>query len=137
MESRLSSNGNKCDADGTGEDESRCHIEWLQQLFAKFRQESRPHTRIPVALRSAALIALQSGARADEIRRACGLTSEQLAKWQQEPQICGDGVHQPRPPARVFDVVDEPRAVARAGKSDQSLELRVGEWVICIRQDAA
>jgi hypothetical protein len=113
-------------------------VEGLRQRFVRFRRAHKPRTRYPQALRAAVLAALRSGAREPELRRACGLSVDQLAAWRRREEVEAQQRVLVRPPARVFSVVDEShpdvsdgRAVDPAG---QDVELCVGGWAVRIRR---
>jgi hypothetical protein len=113
------------------------HEEQLKRSFTKFRSGHRTRTRIPQALRDAALAALESGMPELRVRRACGISGAQLRWWRLRQGACADGIEQPEPKARIFPVVDDIAYVGAesAGTSTgQSVQLRVGGWEICIRQ---
>ena len=115
-------------------------VERLRQRFAKFRRDHPPQTRIPNILRSAVVAAVRQGVGQSKLRRACGLGSGQIERWQQileptpKPGRCTQSAD-----ARVFRVLDEPPTARRRidiEQPDQPLELRLGDWSICVRQVA-
>jgi hypothetical protein len=55
--------------------------EHLRRSFEKFRREHRPRTPIAQALRDEALAALRDGMAELTVRRACGISPEQLYWW--------------------------------------------------------
>jgi hypothetical protein len=113
------------------------HEEQLKRSFTKFRSGHRARTRIPQALRDAALAALESGVPELRVRRACGISGTQLSWWRQRQGACAEGIEQPEPKARIFPVVDDNPYLGaeRTGVSTgQSVQVRVGGWEICIRQ---
>jgi hypothetical protein len=113
------------------------HEEQLKRSFAKFRSGHRTRTRIPQALREAALAALESGMPELMVRRACGISGTQLRWWRLRQGACTDGIEQPEPKARIFPVVDDTPylgAESAGASTGQSVQLRVGGWEICIRQ---
>jgi|WetSurMetagenome_2_1015567.scaffolds.fasta_scaffold1082026_1 hypothetical protein len=117
-------------------------LEHLRRSFTKFRRAHRPQTRIPQALRDEALGALRCGAAEVDVRRACRITTEQLQWWRRRTRWGATSRGLNEQAVRVFPVVDEEReAVASvanehaAGHEAQQLELRMGGWSICIRQD--
>jgi transposase-like protein len=116
-------------------------LEHLRRTFAKFRRAHRPRTRIPPELREEALEALRSGVAEPDVRRACGVTPEQLQWWWQRRKPGASLAAPDERAVRVFPVVDEePEAGASearehaTGRASQQLELRIGGWAICIRQ---
>jgi hypothetical protein len=81
--------------------------------------------------------ALQSGASKQELRVACGVTCEQLAKWQRDSVSRSEPHARSEQSAQVFTVVDEmaEQTVEQpTGQPPRDLELRLGEWAICIRR---
>lgn len=113
------------------------HEEQLKRSFARFRSGHRPRTRIPQALRDAALAALESGVAELRVRRACGISGTQLRWWRLRQGACADGIEQQQHKARIFPVVDDIAYLGAEGagaSTGQSVQLRVGGWEICIRQ---
>mgnify|MGYP001825303660 CR=1 FL=1 len=113
-------------------------VDHLRRRFAQFRATHPLRTRIPSRLRTAALAAVQDGATESDVRRACGVTSDQLAQWR-----AGHAVSASRsgadavPSARVFPVT---ATEADVGATDHgpapgtvSVELRVGGLSIVVR----
>lgn len=110
-------------------------IEELAARFAAHRRRSGRMARVPAGLREAIVSAIRGGVPSSRLRRACGVSTSQLKRWQ--------SAHQPAartsgevPQAQVFTVVDEvppstPPPVGR-GAVD-GLELRVGPWSVCVR----
>jgi len=119
-----------------GEPSRHARVERLRQSFARFRREHPLRTRIPDGLRNAALTAIENGASEAEVRRACGVTSDQLAQWRNRRE----GRRRPGGPRpvvaepRIFPVVDDKAVVSKIAGGVQDLELRFGGWSICIRQ---
>lgn len=113
------------------------HEEQLKRSFAKFRSGHRTRTRIPQVLRDSALAALESGVPELRVRRACGISGTQLRWWRLRQDTCAEGIEQQEHKARIFPVVDDIAYVGaeNAGApTGQSVQLRVGQWEICIRQ---
>lgn len=112
-------------------------VEHLRASFAKFRRVHRPQTRIPQQLREEALAALECGTPEQQVRRACGVTAEQLQWWRRprrrsRAQACDPDAQM----VRVFPVVEGVSGVSMERSADdegQQLELRIGGWAICIR----
>ena len=111
-------------------------VERLGQRFEVFRRSHEPGTRIPHALRAAALAALDRGVSTRDLRRACGVTSVQLRQWREHVMRAPQVAAADRPVAHVFNVVDEaPEDDAGIGESGGSeLELRLGRWAVRISQ---
>ena len=112
-------------------------IERLRRDFAKFRREHSLRTRIPDSLRNAALAAVQSGTSESEIRRACGVTSDQIAQWRRHHQASAQARDLDEQEPRVFPVVDDMAGIGIAQSGEpmqQDLEMRIGGWAICVRQ---
>ena len=110
-------------------------IERLRRDFAKFRRTHPLRTRVPDSLRRAALVALQSGTSESEVRRACGVTSDQLAQWGRHQKGCASQSSLETAAPRVFPVVDSTAGLPQSSEPEQSeLELRIGNWAICVRQ---
>lgn len=112
-------------------------VEDLRQRFARFRRGHRPRTRYPDALRSAVLAALRNGAAEPEVRRACRVSSDQLAAWRRREGAPAGESGLAEQQARIFSVVDELPEVnvehaVRPAEGD--VELRVGGWAVCIRR---
>jgi hypothetical protein len=113
-------------------------VERLRQRFMRFRSEHKPRTRYPQALRAAVLVALRSGVAEPELRRACGLSAEQLAAWRRREAVEARQSAMVRHPAQIFSVVDESHpdvsdkhAVHPGG---QDVELCVGGWAVRLRR---
>jgi hypothetical protein len=95
---------------------------------------------MPDSLRNEALTALRSGTPASEVRRACGVTSDQLAQWRKHQEAGAPVRDLVGPEPRVFSVVDDMDDMVDLGiaptrrDAHQELELHIGGWAICIRQ---
>lgn len=124
--------------DGTGAGSANLDVTRLRRSFAEFRRQHKSRTRLPETLRALALAAVESGTSEQEVRRACGVTSEQLSHWRKHRRPGTGEMAKSHPKARVYSVVDDPPAEERADsvgtQKGQSLELRLGSWAICIRQ---
>ena len=59
-------------------------VERLRQRFELFRRSHEPGSRIPDALRAAALAGLDRGASEGDLRRVCQATSVQLRQWREQ-----------------------------------------------------
>ncbi len=71
------------------------------------------------------------------MRRACGVTSDQLAQWHKRQEACAQTRDLGGQEPRVFPVVDDMAGIGLTNAGDpvqQGLELRVGGWAISIRQ---
>jgi hypothetical protein len=80
---------------------------------------------------------MQQGVTRKQLRRSCGLSSSQLDQWQQDDGDLATQADLATPDARVFSVLgDMPTGDAEPADSNpgQQLELRLGGWVICVRQ---
>lgn len=112
-------------------------VEGLRRRFAKFRREHESGTRIPDSLRHAALAAVRSGlSKESEVRRTCGITSDQLARWRKHQEASSQAREVDGQAPRIFPVVDDLAGMGmrQAGAPvQQDLELRLGGWAICIR----
>ena len=130
-------NGKHRAGGGIRESSGSLRVGGLRRSFAKFRRENEPRTRIPPSLRTAALCALQSGIPEFDVRRACGVTSEQLVQWRKRAKDCTQKRGPEELAARVFPVVADMagNGMPHAGEHvEQELELRIGGWAVSIRQ---
>lgn len=111
----------------------------LRQRFTAFRKENRRGTRIPLSLRVAAVEAAEQGVPMKTLWLACGVTRAQLEQWgfkKRSGQKRDLSSNEPGvTPARCFSVVEANGVVSGAPEvgASTTLELRVGEWAICIR----
>jgi hypothetical protein len=109
----------------------------LGRRFATFRRQHPDKTRIPDTLRGAVLAAVRQGVRLGQIKRCCGVTSQQIELWQRGRVVLAREPTLARPAARVFDVVSD-REVSTTGPGGDGpgphLELCVDGWWICIRR---
>jgi len=112
-------------------------VERLGRRFEAFRRSREPGTRIPDALRAAALAALERGASTADLYRVCRVSSAQLRQWQQHVRRGAPVAAASPPVAHVFNVVDGP-AEHDAGSDCEpgaaELELRLGRWAVRISQ---
>lgn len=122
-----------------GESQSETRLTDLARSFGKFRRENPPGTRIPDALRAGALVALEEGVPASELRQRCGITSGQVQSWRRAGPRRGGARHQQGvAQARVFSVVDDApqRWASETEQPEQPgtvpLSLTVGGWSIRI-----
>ena len=140
---RRASKGNGGSAGWRGGAEEReagpQRVEYLRRSFVRFRREHPSRTRIPDSLRKAALTAIENGASEAEVRRACGVTLDQLAQWRRHRQQGRGrraGGHQSPVVAepRIFSVIDDEGVAGKNADGLRDLELRLGGWSVCIRQ---
>ena len=110
-------------------------VDELKERFAVFHREYPRNTRIPGDLRAAVIAAMRRDVSATRLRRACGLSTSQLARW-----LARDQDPAPFPlraqHARVFSVVGEtpPRPPKpTAPPPTHELELRIGQWSVSVR----
>ncbi len=126
-------------------------IEGLSRRFAEFHRGHPRRTRVPDDLRQDALGALRQGVTRTQLRRACGVSSEQLEQWQNSRDKIPKDADRAAPEARVFSVVGED-AVHRVESTgsdrdhqpelrqpadsdqDHQLELRLDGWTISVRR---
>jgi hypothetical protein len=111
--------------------------ERLRRLGAAFAEYRRVHGAgrwIPQGLRAQVLAAHEAGISANAIRRACKLSSTQLARWRASTRV-----HEAATPpvatvgARVLSVVE---ARPAASAAEPPLQLQVGAWRVCISRVA-
>ena len=123
---------------GAGGSELDPRIEHLRQRFFRFRATHPLRTRIPNRLRTAALEVVRDGATESDVRRACGVTSDQLAQWRtQHPLGAGRTDADEIPSAQVFPVTtseaDEGEIDSGPAVAKECVELRLGGLSISIR----
>jgi transposase-like protein len=102
-----------------------------------FRRSHERGTRIPDALRAAALATLEHGASTGDLLRVCRVTSDQLRQWRRHLRRAPLAGTADKPVAHVFNVVDEsPGRDAGLGGEPEApeLELRFGRWAVRISQ---
>jgi hypothetical protein len=114
-------------------------LEQLRGEFATFRSGHRAGARIPDSLRSAVVAAYRAGTTATALRQACGVSSEQLARWcKGATGTAGSGKgYQKAAPARAFPVADSSERSATEGEQmgrRPELELRIGSWAVRVWQ---
>jgi len=125
-------------------------VKALEQRFRTLRQQTAGRRcRVPRELRQSVLWALEAGAKASAIRRACGVSAQQLVRWREEATERGGdvpGVSRQRaavasPPPKVLEIVDPPQP--KPGESGLDLnrplevELRLGDWRLNLRLSSA
>lgn len=129
------------DRGGAKDERVETSLEQLKRSFAEFRQENRPRMRIPDALRDAALEAIQGGTAEVEVIRACGISREQLNRWREVKWGYARRGKPKEAKVRVFPVVEDkisgPEHGGRESEEASSLQLRIGRWDICIRQNGS
>lgn len=135
----LGPNGKASARASGGASQSETRLTDLARSFGKFRRENPPGTRIPDALRAGALMALEGGVAASELRQRCGITGGQLQSWRRTgPRGVGARDPQRVAQARVLSVVDDalPRSASKTEQTEQGgtvpLSLTVGGWSIRI-----
>lgn len=112
-------------------------VERLGRRFEVFRRSHEPGSRIPDALRAAALAALDRGASTGDLYRACRVTSVQLRQWRQHVRRGAQVAAAGGPVAHVFNVIDETTEHEAGGGCEPEapeLELRVDRWAVRISQ---
>jgi transposase-like protein len=112
-------------------------VERLGRRFEVFRRSHEPGSRIPDALRAAALAALDRGASTGDLYRACRVTSVQLRQWRQHVRRGAQVAAAGGSVAHVFNVIDETTEHEAGGGCEPEapeLELRVGRWAVRISQ---
>jgi hypothetical protein len=130
-------NGRHGRSDGAWDATSDARVEALRQRFTEFRRAHKPRTRYPRALRSAVLAALRGGEAEPDVRRACGLTTVQIAAWRQREEVEEPPRRTVEPAAQVFSVVEEIPVSGIHGDvplAGEDLELRIGGWTVRIRR---
>lgn len=109
---------------------SSAQLAQLAARFERFRRESGRGARVPAALRSAVLAALEDGVAPGDVYRACGVSWGQVAAWK-AGTIPPAARPAELPPVRAFEVVDErPRDAA---PPLSGLEFRFGPWFVSVR----
>jgi hypothetical protein len=110
-------------------------VDELATRFTIFRRDNPRNTRIPDDLRAAVLAAIRRGVTATRLRRACGLSTSQLARWRVGARGPARSTVRAQH-ARVFSVVGEapPRRRELLGDPPgHDLELRLGPWAVSVR----
>ncbi len=109
----------------------------LERRFAKFYGEHPPQTRVPDSLRGAVLVAMRQGVTAADLRRSCGLGSNQIEYWQKSIGEIPAHTDPAAQDARVFSVVGDIPALdiePPDHKREKRLELCLDGWSISIRR---
>ena len=112
-------------------------IEGLSRRFAEFHSRHPRRTRVPDDLRRDTLAALRQGVTRTQLRRACGVSSKQLAQWQNSHGKISKNATRATQDTRVFSVVGEDaaqRAESLNSEQDHQLELRLDGWTISVRR---
>lgn len=110
-------------------------VDELTTRFATFRRDNPRNTRIPDDLRATVVAAMRRGVTATRLRRACGLSTSQLAQWRANARGPAHATLRSQH-ARVFSVVGEahPRSPEPTAPSPaHDLELRLGPWSVSVR----
>jgi transposase-like protein len=116
---------------------AEAEVERLGRRFEVFRRSHEPGSRIPDALRAAALAALDRGAATADLYRVCRVTSVQLRQWRQHVRRGAQVGAAGQPVAHVFNVVDGAAEHDAGGGREPGapeLELRLGRWAVRISQ---
>lgn len=100
----------------------------LQFDFSAFRRTRSGRCRIPMALKDAALEAIDTGIPSAKVAKACGLSSSQLWTWRKQRSA---GMV----PATVLTVFDEPSVQPARLPQDIELQLQIGGWRLRLRLD--
>ena len=120
-------------------------VKALEERFTRLRQQtSGRRCRVPRELRESVLWALESGAKASAIRRACGVSAQQLVRWREEATENGGDVRVSSQqtaavvaPPKVLEVVGpaQPQPGEDGPDVNQPIEvdLRFGDWQLCLR----
>lgn len=121
----------------SGPRSTAAHSKRLEQLADAFDAYRRgnPGRRFPRGLRGQVIAAIDAGASASAVSRACKLSWSQITSWQQAsarsaraPSASAAAVARPR----VLSVVD---AGTRADVMlDGDIELRIGHWRVSLRR---
>jgi hypothetical protein len=112
-------------------------LEQLEQRFARFRREQPRQSRIPDALRRDALAVIRLGVTRTQLRKVCGVSSDQVKHWQRNGGYAATQRAPNIKDARVFSVLqDHPsrESESRDRDEEQHLELRLGGWSISVRR---
>ena len=112
-------------------------IQVLRRLrldFAAFRKSKEyQQDRIPYALRHAALAAMDKGISIAKVKSACGVTSSQLEKWEENRCIpLKDLTSEASKDVRILNVREDPDE--NIGKREKvKVELQVGHCRVSIQ----
>jgi transposase-like protein len=110
-------------------------VEELRTRFVAFRRDNPRNTRIPADLRAAVVAAMRRGVTPTRLRRACGLSTSQLARWRAGARERRRATLRSQH-ARVFSVVGEAPPCPQeptAPPPAHDLELRLGPWSVSVR----
>ena len=107
----------------------------LTQAFDAFRNSKESRSRVPKALRTLALQAMDAGITPKTLRQACGVTRSQLHDWQTGAKTRGRRTRERAQPVQVFAVKDDiqPELKRTTGESEMVLELGGPAWHLCLR----
>ena len=113
------------------------HSKRLQQLGAAFDacRRGSPGRRFPRGLRAQVAAAIDAGASASAVSRACKLSWSQITSWQaaeRSARVAPSASEAAAASPRVLSVVD---AGAREDTTlDGDIELRIGHWRVSLRR---
>ena len=116
---------------------TEAEVKRLGRRFEMFRRSHESGTRIPYALRAAALAILERGASKGDLCRACRVTPVQLKLWRRCLRPGTQVGVADKPVTQIFNVVDDqPERDAGLGCEPEApeLELRLGRWAVRISQ---
>ena len=124
-------------------------LQALERRFAAFRMRRRGRGCVPYDLRREVLDAIRDGVAPAEIRRCCGLSQQQLVRWQEDADAATDRSTracspQAPVPAKVLSVVapalgqplgDPPREMPppEGTLAPIEFEIRLGDWQLGLR----
>lgn len=91
---------------GASDTSAEGRLKHLKRSCERFRREHRRGTRIPQALRDAALAALESGTPEGRVRRVCNISRTQLRWWRQSQRTRGQ-FEPAEQKVRVFEVIED------------------------------
>jgi hypothetical protein len=113
------------------------HSKRLQQLAAAFDAYRRgnPGRRFPRGLRGQVVAAIDAGATASAVSRACNLSWSQITSWQASARgarVAPSASAAAIAPPRVLSVVDA--GTREDMMLDDDIELRIGHWRVSLRR---
>ena len=122
----------------SGPRSTAAHSKRLQQLAAAFDAYRRgnPGRRFPRGLRGQVIAAIDAGASASAVSRACNLSWSQITSWQQasahSARVAPSASAAAIAPPRVLSVVDA--GTREDMRLDGDIELRIGHWRVSLRR---